>query len=128
MQDLHTSHEVAILSVSLYVIGLGIGPMFVGPLSELYGRNIIYRTSYVLFFALTWPTAFPPDIGMCSYMSHARQRAYLLFTATYLVFRFITGLCGAAFLSVAGGSVSDLFDNQSVATYVVRFRPHFVET
>ncbi|OSC99125.1 MFS general substrate transporter [Trametes coccinea BRFM310] len=98
VRDLHTTHEVAILSISLYVLGLGIGPMFVGPLSELYGRNVIYRTSYVLFFAFTWPTAFPPNI------------------ATYLVFRFITGLCGAAFLSVAGGSVSDLFDNAHVAT------------
>ncbi|KAI0366395.1 MFS general substrate transporter [Pilatotrama ljubarskyi] len=97
-QDLHTVHEVTILSISLYVLGLGIGPLFVGPLSELYGRNIIYRTSYVLFFAFTWPTAFPPNI------------------ATFLVFRFITGLCGSAFLSVAGGSVSDLFDNRSVAT------------
>ncbi|KAI9001160.1 MFS general substrate transporter [Trametes punicea] len=97
-RDLHTSHEVTILSISLYVLGLGIGPLFVGPLSELYGRNIIYRTSYVLFFAFTWPTAFPPDI------------------AVFLVFRFITGLCGAAFLSVAGGSVSDLFDNAHVAT------------
>ncbi|CDO74082.1 hypothetical protein BN946_scf185043.g132 [Trametes cinnabarina] len=97
-RDLHTTHEVAILSISLYVLGLGIGPMFVGPLSELYGRNIIYRTSYVLFFAFTWPTAFPPHI------------------AVFLVFRFITGLCGAAFLSVAGGSVSDLFDNAHVAT------------
>ncbi|KAI0374134.1 MFS general substrate transporter [Pilatotrama ljubarskyi] len=96
--DLHTSHEVTILSLSLYVLGLGIGPLFVGPLSELYGRNIIYRVSYVLFFAFTWPTAFPPHI------------------AVYLVFRFVTGLCGAAFLSVAGGSVSDLFDNQHVAT------------
>ncbi|KAI0723437.1 MFS transporter [Earliella scabrosa] len=96
-QDLHTIHEVTILSISLYVMGLGLGPLVVGPLSELYGRNVIYRTSYVLFFALTWPTAFPPDI------------------ATFLVFRFITGLCGAAFLSVAGGSVSDLFDNDTVA-------------
>ncbi|KAI0676809.1 MFS general substrate transporter [Trametes maxima] len=97
-RDLHTSHEVTILSVSLYVFGLGLGPLFVGPLSELYGRNAIYRTSYVLFFALTWPTAFPPNI------------------ATFMVFRFFTGLCGAAFLSVAGGSVSDLFDNHNVAT------------
>lgn len=62
--DLHTSHEVTILSISLYVLGLGVGPLFVGPLSELYGRNIIYQTSYVLFFAFTWPTAFPPNIGM----------------------------------------------------------------
>ncbi|KAI0637769.1 MFS general substrate transporter [Trametes polyzona] len=97
-RDLHTSHEVSILSISLYVLGLGLGPLFVGPLSELYGRNVIYRTSYVLFFAFTWPTAFPPHI------------------AVFLVFRFITGLCGAAFLSVAGGSVSDLFDNHTVAT------------
>ncbi|TBU32157.1 MFS transporter [Dichomitus squalens] len=97
-RDLHTSHEVTILSISLYVTGLGLGPLFVGPLSELYGRNIVYRVSYVLFFAFTWPTAFPPDI------------------ATYLVFRFITGICGSAFLSVAGGSVSDLFDNNHVAT------------
>ncbi|RDX53096.1 MFS general substrate transporter [Lentinus brumalis] len=96
-RDLHTVHEVTILSISLYVLGLGIGPLFMGPLSELYGRNIIYRVSYILFFAFTWPTAFPPNI------------------ATYLVFRFITGLCGSAFLSVAGGSVSDLFDNATVA-------------
>ncbi|KAI0771478.1 MFS general substrate transporter [Trametes elegans] len=96
-QDLHTTHEVTILSISLFVLGLGTGPLFVGPLSELYGRNVIYRTSYVLFFAFTWPTAFPPHI------------------AVFLVFRFITGLCGAAFLSVAGGSVSDLFDNHHVA-------------
>ncbi|KAL1939904.1 hypothetical protein VTO73DRAFT_9604 [Trametes versicolor] len=96
--DLHTSHEVTILSLSLYVLGLGIGPLFVGPLSELYGRNAVYRVSYGLFFAFTWPTAFPPHI------------------AVFLVFRFITGLCGSAFLSVAGGSVSDLFDNHHVAT------------
>ncbi|KAI0630260.1 MFS general substrate transporter [Trametes polyzona] len=97
-RDLHTSHEVTILALSLYVLGLGIGPLFVGPLSELYGRNAIYRVSYGLFFAFTWPTAFPPHI------------------AVYLVFRFITGLCGSAFLSVAGDSVSDLFDNHHVAT------------
>ncbi|EIW63416.1 MFS general substrate transporter [Trametes versicolor FP-101664 SS1] len=96
--DLHASQEVTILGVSLYVLGLGIGPLFVGPLSELYGRNVIYQVSYWLFFAFTWPTAFPPDI------------------ATFLVFRFITGLCSSAFFSVAGGSVSDLFDNRNVGT------------
>ena len=62
-RDLHTVHEVTILSISLYVLGLGMGPLVMGPLSELYGRNIIYRTSYILFFAFTWPTAFPPNIG-----------------------------------------------------------------
>jgi len=96
-KDLHTVHEVTILSISLYVEGLGLGPLLVGPLSEVYGRNIVYLVSYFLFFVFTFPVTFPPDI------------------ATFLVFRFITGFCSSAFLSVAGGSVGDLFQNDKVA-------------
>jgi len=36
--------------------------------------------------------------------------------AVYLTFRFVSGFCGAAFLSVAGGSVSDMFSNAKVGT------------
>lgn len=116
-RDLNVGSEVAILGVSLFVLGLGesripilppgilvftgvagIGPLLVGPLSEVYGRSPIYITSYTVFFALSWAVAFPPDI------------------AVYLIFRFFTGFCSAAFLSVAGGSVSDLFDNTRIAT------------
>lgn len=39
----------------------------------------------------------------------------LMDVEVYLLFRFVTGLCGAAFLSVAGGSVSDMFSNAAVA-------------
>jgi len=34
----------------------------------------------------------------------------------FCVFRFITGLCGSAFMSVAGGSVGDLHSNETVGT------------
>ncbi len=34
--------------------------------------------------------------------------------AVHLIFRFLTGFCGAAFLSVAGGTVTDLFENEHV--------------
>lgn len=97
-QDFHVGHEVAILGISLYVLGLGIGPLLIGPLSEVHGRNPIYRISYLIFFALSWAVAFPPDI------------------AVYMIFRFLTGFSSSAFLSVAGGSVSDLFTNDKVAT------------
>ncbi|EIM85985.1 MFS general substrate transporter [Stereum hirsutum FP-91666 SS1] len=96
--EFHVSQEVTILSISLFVLGLGLGPLVVGPLSEVYGRNIIYRISFLGFFAFTWPIAFAPNI------------------AVYLIFRFVTGLFGAAFLSVAGGSISDLFPSNKVAT------------
>ncbi|KAH9475001.1 Polyamine transporter 3 [Psilocybe cubensis] len=94
----HVSREVSILSISLFIEGLGLGPLVFGPLSEVYGRNLVYRVSYVLTFAFTFPVAFAPNI------------------AIYLIFRFIGGFCGSAFLSVAGGSVSDLFDDKTVAT------------
>ncbi|KAI9457362.1 major facilitator superfamily domain-containing protein [Boletus coccyginus] len=96
-QTFHVSHEVTILAISLYVCGLGAGPLLVGPLSEVYGRNIIYQVSYILFFIFTFPVAFAPNIGV------------------FLFFRLITGFCGAAFLSVAGGSVSDMFPDSTVA-------------
>ncbi|TCD65444.1 hypothetical protein EIP91_002657, partial [Steccherinum ochraceum] len=95
-EQFHVSKEVSILSISLFVLGLGIGPLLNGPMSEVYGRNNVYRVSLFLFWAFTWPVTFPPDIG------------------TFLAFRFITGFCGAAFLSVAGGSVSDLFEGHKV--------------
>jgi len=54
----------------------------------------------------------------CAHTSTTTLRACSdrLATAVFLVFRFISGFCASAFLSVAGGSVSDLFTNEKVAT------------
>jgi MFS family permease len=93
---------------------LGLGPLVIGPLSEVHGRNFMYRISYLLFFAFSWAVAFPPDIGT------PLNRICRAFVdndlAVYCIFRFLTGFSSSAFLSVAGGSVSDLFDNDQVAT------------
>lgn len=43
------SNEVAILTVSLFVMGLGIGPLLVGPVSEFIGRRAVYLWSYIAF-------------------------------------------------------------------------------
>ena len=90
-QEFHVSRVVATLGLSLFVMGLGIGPMVLGPLSEFYGRRPIYVFSF--FFFLIWliPCAVAKNI------------------ATELVARFIDGLAGSAFLSVAGGTVGDMF-------------------
>jgi predicted MFS family arabinose efflux permease len=36
--------------------------------------------------------------------------------AVHMVFRFLTGFAGSAFLSVSGGAVSDVFTNAKVGT------------
>ena len=113
----HVSEEVAILGISLFVEGLGWGPMLLGPLSEFYGRNAIYWTSYTIYWTLSWPVAFAPNAGARSTVGHPSQkflvliaaRCRIVFSGVFLAFRFLCGFAGSAFLSVAGGSVSDLW-------------------
>ncbi|KAI9794588.1 MAG: hypothetical protein M1816_004475 [Peltula sp. TS41687] len=65
--------------------------MFLAPLSEFYGRRPIYISSLVLFVIFLIPSAVAKNIQ------------------TMLVARFLDGLFGSVFLSVAGGTVGDLF-------------------
>ncbi|KIK50420.1 hypothetical protein GYMLUDRAFT_182826 [Collybiopsis luxurians FD-317 M1] len=39
----------------------------------------------------------------------------------HLVFRFLGGFIGSSFLTVAGGSVSDLFENRQVGNAMLAF-------
>ena len=89
--EFHVSRVVATLGLSLFVMGLGIGPMFLAPLSEFYGRRPIYVLSFGFFLVWLIPCAVARNVG------------------TELVARFLDGIAGSAFLSVAGGTVGDMF-------------------
>lgn len=43
------SRIVATLGLTLFVFGLGLSPMILGPLSEFYGRRPIYIYAYIFF-------------------------------------------------------------------------------
>lgn len=62
-KEFGVSTPVAILGISLYVEGLGIGPLLLGPLSEFFGRRHIYWISFVFFVLFNFPVAFAPNIG-----------------------------------------------------------------
>ena len=83
------SQIVATLGLSLFVFGLGLSPMILGPLSEFYGRRPIYIFGYIFFTIWLLPCAFGKNIE------------------TMLVARFLDGFSGSAFLSVAGGTVGE---------------------
>ncbi|KAG9233193.1 major facilitator superfamily domain-containing protein [Amylocarpus encephaloides] len=87
---------VATLGLSLFIMGLGIGPMLLGPLSEFYGRRPIYLASFTFFFIWIIPSAVAQNIQ------------------TMLISRFLDGLSGSAFLSVAGGTVGDMFNREQL--------------
>jgi MFS family permease len=96
MEEFKSSKEVVTLGLSLYVLGLGTGPMFLAPLSEFYGRRPIYLVSWAAFVIWLIPCA----------VAHNIQ--------TLLVGRFFNGVCGSAFMSVAGGTVGDLFSGNDL--------------
>ncbi|KAL1410978.1 hypothetical protein Q8F55_001921 [Vanrija albida] len=95
--------EVAILSISLFVMGLGIGPLFLGPLSEFIGRQKVLLYSFTIFFLFNLPVAFANHIAL------------------YHVFRFLTGFAGSSFLSVSGAAITDVFPNHKVGTPMMIF-------
>lgn len=101
--EFHVSRIVCTLGLSLYVMGLGVGPMFLAPLSEFYGRRPIYLASFSMFLIWLIPCAVAKNIQ------------------TMLIARFLNGLAGSAFLSVAGGTVGDLFDKSELSLPMVVF-------
>ena len=90
------SRIVATLGLSLFIAALGMGPMILAPLSEFYGRKPVYNVSFFLFGISLVPCAVARNIQ------------------TMLIARFFSGFTGAAFSSVAGGTVGDLFPNNAL--------------
>lgn len=96
-REFGSSTIVATLGLTLFVFGLGLAPMLLGPLSEFYGRRPIYIIGYAMFTIWLIPSAVARNIQ------------------TMLIARFFDGLGGSAFLSVAGGTVGDMFSKEHLA-------------
>ncbi|PIL23769.1 MFS general substrate transporter [Ganoderma sinense ZZ0214-1] len=89
--ELDLSTTVAILGVSLYVLGFGLGPLVFAPLGELYGRRIVFVVTSSIF------TLF--HLGGA--LGHN--------SATILSTRLLAGIFGSAPLTNAGGALTDMW-------------------
>ncbi|KAM4062962.1 major facilitator superfamily protein [Hirsutella rhossiliensis] len=89
--EFHNSRIVSVLGLSTFVLGISFGPMFLSPLSEFYGRRPIYLVAWTTYLVWLIPQAVTKHV------------------AVLLVFRFMDGFAGSAFLAVSGGTVGDLF-------------------
>lgn len=58
-----TSAEIAVLPLSLYVIGLAFGPMMLAPLSEYYGRTPVYLSTFFITTLFLMATALVPTLA-----------------------------------------------------------------
>ncbi|EAT91035.2 hypothetical protein SNOG_01386 [Parastagonospora nodorum SN15] len=100
MLDFDISRTVALLGLTFYTLGIGFGPMATAPLSEFYGRRIIYLVSPPIFMLFTLGAGFSKSF-------------YGL-----VICRFFAGFTGSPALAVGAGTNADLFPprQRAVAT------------
>lgn len=85
-----TNTTLASFVVSIYVLGYAVGPLFLAPLSEVYGRLPVYHACNFLFVVWSVACALAPSL------------------ASLLVFRLFQGIAGSCPLTIGGGSIADL--------------------
>ncbi|EOO01788.1 putative polyamine transporter 2 protein [Phaeoacremonium minimum UCRPA7] len=93
-EEFNVSEEVALLPITVFVVGFGVGPMIFAPLSEIFGRRIIYGTTLLLAVIFIIPCAVAPNIG------------------TLIVCRAIDGIAFSAPMTLVGGTLADLWRNE----------------
>lgn len=82
-RDLDITNEVQLsMIMSIFVLAYSIGPLFLGPLSEIYGRAIVLQLANMFYLVFNIACGF------------AQNKAQII------VFRFLSGLGGSAPLSV----------------------------
>lgn len=99
MREFHSDNSAAgSLLISIYIVGMAVGPLFLSPLSELYGRYHILNIANVVFLIASILCAVAVDLPML------------------IVFRLIMGLACAIPNTVGGGLVADLMPQEERGT------------
>jgi multidrug resistance protein len=91
VEEFHCSTEVATLGIAVFVLGFAIGPLFWAPMSELYGRQILFVGTYAALTAFNAGAAGSKNIS------------------TLIILRFLAGAFGSSPLTNAGGVIADMF-------------------
>lgn len=93
MKTFGVSETVMILaSVTMFVLGFGVGPLVFAPLSEELGRQIIYASTLGLALIFIIPCGLAQNI------------------ATMIVCRLIDGILFSAPMTLIGGSLADIWE------------------
>ncbi|KAI0319813.1 MFS general substrate transporter [Amylostereum chailletii] len=108
-QDIPMSETVAVLGISLYVLGFGTGPLVWASLSEVR-RSL--RTIFLWTFSIYTLMHLGGALGQN--------------VATILVTRFLAGTFGASPLTNAGGAIADMFSprDRGMATAIYATAPY----
>lgn len=91
VQDLQTSVSIVNVSVGVYLLALGIFPMWWSTFSERFGRRSIYIVSFALFCAFSIGAALSPTVQ------------------ALIGFRVLCGMASSSVQAVGAGTIGDLY-------------------
>lgn len=107
MEQFGVSETVALLGLSLYVLGLAFGPVLAAPLSESLGRRAVYLISLPLAALFTLGAGFSQNF------------------ASLVICRFFAAFFGSPTLAVGAGTNADIWPpvDRAVATVLFLLAP-----
>ncbi|CAI8780446.1 Uncharacterized MFS-type transporter YdgK [Brevibacillus sp. IT-7CA2] len=97
--DLQTSTSMTQLSLTACMLGLSIGQLFAGPISDVRGRRIPLIIGLILYAISSFLCAVAPSIY------------------TFVLLRFVQGLAGSAGIVIARATVRDLYSGTELTKF-----------
>lgn len=96
--DLNTTTPIANISVGIYLISLGIFPLWWASLCEKIGRRTVYVASFTWFFAFSIGCALAPNI------------------VALIILRLLAGVGASAVQACGAGTIADLYIQEERGT------------
>ncbi|KAF2397123.1 MFS general substrate transporter [Trichodelitschia bisporula] len=96
----NTTGSIINISNALYLLFMGLSPVFWGPIGQVYGRRPTCLCTGALFFAFSIGTALAPNL------------------VSFFVFRILTAFQGTCFLIVGSSCIGDIYKPTERATAI----------
>lgn len=97
------SQTLGLAGLTFYLLGLAFGPAIAAPLSELFGRKIVYCSTLPISMLFIMGVGLSKNIGQV------------------LVLRFFAGLTSSGALAIAGGTITDVWRPQEIGVAMTMF-------
>lgn len=91
MTTFHSTNEtLGALVTSVYILGYAFGPLAIAPLSELYGRVVVYNLCNIFFLIFSVTCAVANSLN------------------SLIVFRLFAGIAASCPMTLGAGTIADL--------------------
>jgi MFS family permease len=109
MKRFNIGQTASLVGLSIFVLGLAFGPVIAAPISEKFGRRIVYLTTFPLFALFILGSGFAKNFQ------------------TLVICRFFAGVFGSPALSIGGGTNVDIWQPlmRGRATSIFLLAPFF---